>query len=542
MDSTSFCVEALSELFYSNLVKTEDFEKHMQHCSDTGWMIIRAAFIKNIQTYDEVLVGQVPSSWKILDSKKRTLITLMGLITYTRRIYEDEYGCRRYLLDEVLGVTAYKRIEKGAFLWIVYRASDISYAKTARAFFDKTGVQISKQTVKRCVDKAGELLAESEEQNGALISNPVLFCEFDGFYVNLQSEKKLPKMPRRTYKEQFRKKSREFKVWTAYAGKKGNKRLFPFHWASDEEPSGFFTECMRRTARVFDLSDVDFLVSASDAATWCKSHGLDAEVYDNDTVVVSRLDVFHVNQRVYRAFSSEDDRSFYLKFLYSKKFAEFFSALEERMDKEPDDERQEKRADLYSYISNNLDWLEGPSLSKLIRDRLISELPAVFGDRGFYSHLHSLLSRRRYKRFIKDLGKIVASCAEHLRYDYECFLEDAKDAMRLIAGFGRMSLGTMEGTNSKVYAARLKVWGCAWSVKGALAMMRIRAAIASGVKLIAPKFNAWLTDEEKSRIEAFRARAFRVPEREGRGWEPPQGSIALSTHMAPKLYGWLNYS
>jgi len=73
-------------------------------------------------------------------------------------------------------------------------------------------------------------------------------------------------------------------------------------------------------------------------------------------------------------------------------------------------------------------------------------------------------------------------------------------------------------------------------------MMRIRAAIASGIKLIVPDYNAWLTEEEKSRIEAFRSRAFHVPEREGHGYEPPQGSVVLSTHMAPELYGWLNYS
>ena len=537
MDSTTFCVDSLSELFYSNLKETEDFSKHLEHYAIMGPFIMRAALIKNLKTFDDEMRCEVPSSWRIIDCRPRTVITLLGEITYKRRVYLDEYRSRRYLLDEVLGIGRYQRFEKNAFLWVVYRAADVSFEKTARAFLDRTAVKITRQSVMRCVHKAGELLAKSEEKNSVLVSNPVLFCEFDGFYVNLQSEVKHPAMARHTYKEQFKKKSCELKVWVAYPGKDGNRRLAPFHWASDVAPSAFFTECLTRTSAVFDMGDIDYLVSSSDAATWCKNHGLEAEVAGNNTTVISKLDVFHINQRIYCAFPSEEDRDFYLKLSYSRQYLAFIAALKARMASEPCDERQEKREELLAYISNNLDWLEGSSLSKLIRERLLSELPAVFGDRYQYlCHLHGLLSKRRYKRFLRDLGRIATSCSKDLRYDYQCFLDDAKEAIRLISVFGKMSLGTIEGTNAKVYAARLKVWGCAWSRHGALAMMRIRAAIASGIKLVAPDYDPWLTGKEKRRIEAWRERSFFVPESKGRGWEPPRASMMAAREIHSGVY------
>lgn len=97
----------------------------------------------------------------------------------------------------------------------------------------------------------------------------------------------------------------------------------------------------------------------------------------------------------------------------------------------------------------------------------------------------------------------------------------------------------MEGTNSKVYAARLKVWGCAWSERGAIAMMRIRVAIALGKDLIAPRYDPWLTEKEKQRIEQSRHFTYTVAESAGSGYEAPRGTVVLTTHMTSKRSGLL---
>lgn len=538
MDSTTFCVDTLSELFYKNLTDTEDFSKHLEHCRTTGEFIIRAAFIDNLRRFDDELRGEVPKSWSLVDYRERTIITLFGKITYKRRIYLDEYGNTRNLLDEVLGITAYQRLTADAFSWIVYQAANISFAKTAKAFKDKTGTKITRQTVMRCVHKAGRLLEEHFGQAGASrISTPVLFFETDGFWVDLQTPTKNKKrLPRRTHKEQFLKKSMEMKVFVAYGGKVDGKRMGATHWASNAKPEEFFSECIRHVKGVYDIDESRYLMFGSDGAGWCKNNSIE-EYLSEDTEVLSRLDVYHVNQKVYRAFKSEEDRSVYLDFLYKKDFDGFFTALDERMVQEPEDERLEKRHELRCYIENNLDWLKQPSLSRMMRQHLLQELAPVFGDRDFYDHLSSLLSKRRYKRFLKDIRRIVESCEEHLYYDYNCFYEDAVETIRQIGLFGRVTLGTMEGTNSKVYAARLKVWGCAWSQEGALAMMRIRAAIASGIELPTPSASVWLTQKERARIKKYRERGSAdIAESSGKGYEPPAGHIADAAYGTSVSY------
>jgi len=134
----------------------------------------------------------------------------------------------------------------------------------------------------------------------------------------------------------------------------------------------------------------------------------------------------------------------------------------------------------------------------------------------------------------------VASCDKSLSYDYSCFLKDAKEAISLIRLYGRTSLGTMEGTNAKVYAARLKVWGCSWSRRGAIAMARIRAHIASGLELIFPVYCGWLTKEERERRDKHNIKsATDIPQATGEGWEPPSGKIILNAHLPGKYYGAL---
>ena len=538
MDDTSFCVKALSKFFYPHLASTEDLEKHLEYCADSGTSAIREAISLNLECFDSSLKEKVPPSWKIVDLRSRTIITLLGQITYKRRIYLDKYGCRRYLLDEILGISTYQRIERNAFLWIVRKAADVSFQKTAKAFLEKAGVAITKQTVMRCVHECGRLLDKQIPKNDDPLVSPVLFCEFDGFWVHLQSETKQPAKTRYTYKEQFRKKSFEMKVWVAYAGKVENRRIKPLHWVSDVNPKEFFPDCLKRTRSRFNVGKTKYLISSSDCASWCKNNDLSGLV-SSKTQTIQKLDTYHINQKIYNAFSSDIERSYYLDLLYSKNFNEFLDTLDSQIRSEIDEVRLKQRMELFAYISNNLDWLENSSLSRRIRTQLLGELPCVFADRHFYHYLYDLLSKRKYKRFICVLEKIVARCTEYFRSDYECFLKDAKHSILLLKKYGKTTLGTMEGTNAKVYAARLKVWGCAWSKRGALAMARIRATIFSGQELICPGYDSWKTPKEKKRIsESFaKISADFIAPFVGRGYLPPQGNIVYSTLLPPKLQG-----
>lgn len=542
-DDTLQIASFLAQSLYPHLCTTEDFSTHVDFAESHCRQALVQAMAMNLMRMDDELYEQVPCDWKVAGRPRRTILTLCGALTYARRVYIDGYGMRRTLLDEVLAIPAYCRFEPNAFLWIVRHAAETSYRKTARAFLERTGVSISAMTVLSCVHREGELLAEQDLQDFRdPISSDVLFCEFDGFWVHLQSEEhREDALPRHTYKEQFRAKSREMKVFVAYSGKDAcGRRVRPVHWASAAAPDEFFSECLQKTNEFYEVEDARFIATNSDGAGWCKANAIPDEV---DAAVAHKLDTFHINQYVYRAFSYEADRSYFLDFLYGRDFEGFLSALDARIEEEPDHEKIKQRKDLRSYVANNLDWLTSPSLTNLIRRNLLHDLPAVFGDRPYLGYLKGLLENRRYKRFSEVLEKICKGCDSRMRYDYENYLADAMYAINLIGSVRRVHMGTMEGTNAKVYAARLKVWGCAWSERGALAMMRIRATIHSGGELIAPTYNPCFSDKEiaaRARIdEKKRTFNVHVSESEGSGWEPVQAHLAITTHLPSKLYGLL---
>lgn len=88
--------------------------------------------------------------------------------------------------------------------------------------------------------------------------------------------------------------------------------------------------------------------------------------------------------------------------------------------------------------------------------------------------------------------------------------------------FPKESMGTMEGTNAHVGAARMKGRGMSWSRKGAEAMCLVRCAMAEGRPIVASTFPAFFAKREEKAAERFRAnmRSF-VPESSGSGWMPP---------------------
>ena len=88
--------------------------------------------------------------------------------------------------------------------------------------------------------------------------------------------------------------------------------------------------------------------------------------------------------------------------------------------------------------------------------------------------------------------------------------------------FPKETMGTMEGTNAHVGAARMKGRGMSWSRKGAEAMCLVRCALAEGRPLVAPKFPALYSKKEEKAAEKFLAKSLsRGPESCGSGWAPP---------------------
>jgi hypothetical protein len=113
-----------------------------------------------LEAFDKALVADVPATWRFKEYRRRTIITLAGKVTYLRRVYIEPSGICHALLDEILGIRTRFRLAPDAFLWIAKMASDISYRKTARAFYERTGAKISHWLVMAVVHEEGTLILE----------------------------------------------------------------------------------------------------------------------------------------------------------------------------------------------------------------------------------------------------------------------------------------------------------------------------------------------------------------------------------------------
>lgn len=92
------------------------------------------------------------------------------------------------------------------------------------------------------------------------------------------------------------------------------------------------------------------------------------------------------------------------------------------------------------------------------------------------------------------------------------------------------SMGTMEGTQAHLYAARMKVWGGAWSREGASDMARIRSTLASGEALPTPvREQAFRAKDRKRRTAILEKRrygsAYEMVLSDGKGYEPRAGHL-----------------
>jgi len=469
----------LAEFWLPHLAASEDLFKHLEYVDKSSKEIKAGALRRELEAFDEQLSKEVAGSWRFKEYRSRTIITLAGKITYLRRIYTEPSGICHAYLDEVLGIRSRFKLAPDAFLWIAKMASDISFRKTAKAFFERTGAKISHWLVMEVMHEEGRLILEDIYQrafgkkdksaDGLPLTTETLFVEFDGIHIPLQKSTHGPKKVRWAYEAGRKKNSFELKVGCAYAGKDSKgRRLGTVHCAFDEVPEYFWELVDATLDEAYDTDYVSELHLSSDAAGWCKN--VDLAVMCSAGEATHHLDRFHLNREIRRAFGGKTDRA---------------------------------------------------------------------------AHFITLAYERRMKRLFGDLQRVIGHATDKTRYlELQSYLASNR---HLIENGRGPSMGCMEGTNAHVYAARMKVWGGAWSRRGAACMAAVRARIASGQELICPKPDNVSYDERQiAKRQRYELKQFvqnyTVPRSKGKGWEPPQGKIILTTHMPPHLYGVLNYT
>lgn len=456
---------ALCAHFMPELLKTEDFEGFESLVASGGKSLLAQALAACLAEFDESLRASMPRGWSAHHRAGRRLATLVGPVEFERTVFLDEFGRRRALLDELLSIPPRSRLSPGAFLWLVRRASEESYRKTAAAFRAETGCSVSHVSVMSCVRRAAELLRRREPPASGRVSQGTLFLEVDGLWVHLQSaEHRKEALPRFLYEQARRAASFELKMAALYAGKKaaapgrferGGLRLA----CADLPPKGFWEEVWAMLSAEYDPGDLSTLWVGADGGKWCGAERI-AEMAPEACEVKGSLDPFHVMQKVCRAFPEGARREWAAGLARRGRPLQLARMCERVLPKVGDARRRERVRDLRSYMLNNA-------------------------------------------------GSVV---------------------------FPKATMGTMEGTNAHVGAARLKGRGMSWSRKGAEAMCLVRCAIAEGRPLVAPKYPALFTEREERAARRFLERRLSAgPEACGSGWEPPHRASTRSMKASARF-------
>lgn len=305
--------DAAADCLYGELLRTEDFAAFEQIVATDMRVVAAMALGKCIERFDSELRGNVPRGWSVHERAKRTLATLVGVVTFERTIFLDEFGRRRAWADELLGAPPRIRLSACAFLWVASCAAELSYRKTAAEFAALTSAAISHVTVMNVVRREGALLKGSGGEfarEGAKVSRGVLFVESDGLWVRLQErEHRGEALPRFLYEQARRTKSFELKIAALYAGK---AKVAPGRYRRvglcltclDGDADAFWERAWRMLAENYEEADVERIAVGGDGAEWCGPERVEARAAEG-CVVDYTLDFFHVMKKVARAFPDE---------------------------------------------------------------------------------------------------------------------------------------------------------------------------------------------------------------------------------------------
>lgn len=361
-------IDMTAGYFLPKLLTCEDFDRFEEIIQVEGRAILAAAMQRCIESFDQLVRQHIPRSWSIHEVKSRTILTLLGEVTYRRTIFLDEFGRRRILTDELLGIPKRTRLSAGAFLWLARCAAEESYRKTARAFAEISGCVVSHVTVMNCVHTEGLLLRKLSTQPKQKISQDTLFVEVDGLWVHTQVTKhRKVALPRFLYEQARKTTSFELKMAAIYAGK---KKIAPGRFergglaitCCDGTPEDFWKAVYDLIDSKYELDDVEHLWLGSDGGLWCGPKRLEEKLPKSVSLFHS-LDPFHIMQKICRAFPEGPKREWAVNLVIRRKADQLVQMCKRTAPKVTNAKRRERVYELERYIKNKADIVMFPNPS-----------------------------------------------------------------------------------------------------------------------------------------------------------------------------------
>ncbi len=211
------------------------------------------------------------------NNDKRTLITRFGELKFERTYYKDIINNSYvYILDELLGIEKYERVEANLKGDILDKVVDVSYEKAAKL---STPVPLTRETVKKIIRENGiidNLELEVKEKKEV----DTIYIEADEDHVPLQNGK-----------------NKEMKLIYVYDDKtkvnQGRTKLENIRYFTGEmSPEDLWTEIATYLDNAYDLDKVENIYIAGDGARWIKGG---TEIIKDSKYV---LDHYHLSKYI----------------------------------------------------------------------------------------------------------------------------------------------------------------------------------------------------------------------------------------------------
>ena len=337
----------------------------------------KALYGMMLQAIDDGIKEAVPETWANVGREKRQIVTSLGTVRYKRRVYRDESGKRRKLLDEVIELERYGRYslsikQKGSYL-----ASELPYRKAAEVLSWMIGDFVSHSAIGRMVGQVGgSILAEEEHQQERIFEDgeemidagqipaKVLYGESDGVWISLQREEK-----RKT----------EVRVGILYTGKMSvgvgrkaleNKEVVTKIVKNSQE----WQETLLKTAHQhYDLSTTEQVMVGGDGSRWVRQSfdflGLPREFV---------LDRYHLYREARRAFGFTAQTEKWIKQICQEGLEAVLPEMLHTLSQAPSKAAQKMRK-FIQYLVNNRDGLLDPDCRAHLKTR-VGNLGAIEGN------------------------------------------------------------------------------------------------------------------------------------------------------------------
>jgi hypothetical protein len=329
-----------------------------------------------LEAIDDGIRSAVPETWENTGREKRQATTCLGTVRFKRRVFQDETGKPRKVLDEIVGFDKYSRYSLSVLQKGCYLASELAYREAADVLGWLIGDHISHSAIGRMVRQVGQSYQSEEEaqrekvfENGKEIEPGgiparVLYGESDGVWISLQREAK-----RKT----------EVRVGILYTGKKtigiGRKAL------ENKVPvtkivknSQEWQETMLKTAYThFDLSNTKQMMVGGDGNRWVRQSfdmlGLPTEFV---------LDRYHLYREARRAFGfTRQTESWIKKICQEGPEVVMPEMLQELSQASP--KAAKRMREFLQYLINNRDGLLDPDCRPHLKTK-VSNLGAIEGN------------------------------------------------------------------------------------------------------------------------------------------------------------------